>query len=74
MKQKRPRAELFKFTACMTERGNIELDMDAVNPDEFIKIMEQGMPQYESTFEVANLIRFLQSMGNEMIEKSGRYI
>ena len=74
MKQKRPRAELFKLTACMTERGNIELNMDAVNPDEFVKIMEQGMPQYESTFEVANLIRFLQSMGNEMIEKSGRYV
>ena len=74
MKQKRPRAELFKFTANMNDRGNIELDMDVVNPDEFTKIMEAGMPSFENTFEVASLIRYLQSMGNEMMDKSRRYL
>ena len=74
MNQKKPRAELFKFTANMNDRGNIELDMDVVNPDEFIKVMEQGMPSFENTFEVASLIRYLQSMGNEMVDKSRRYL
>ena len=73
MNQRKPRAELFKFTAQMNERGNIELDMDSVNPDEFVKIMEQGMPSFENTFEVASLIRYLQSMGNEMMDNSRRY-
>jgi hypothetical protein len=74
MNQKKPRAELFKFTANMNDRGNIELDMDVVNPDEFTKIMEAGMPSFENTFEVASLIRYLQSMGNEMMDKSRRYL
>jgi hypothetical protein len=74
MNQKKPRAELFKFTANMNDRGNIELDMDVVNPDEFTKVMEQGMPSFENTFEVASLIRYLQSMGNEMMDKSRRYL
>lgn len=73
MNQRKPRAELFKFTAQMNDRGNIELDMDSVNPDEFVKIMEQGMPSFENTFEVASLIRYLQSMGNEMMDNSRRY-
>ena len=74
MNQKKPRAELFKFTANMNDRGNIELDMDVVNPDEFTKIMEAGMPSFENTLEVASLIRYLQSMGNEMMDKSRRYL
>ena len=74
MNQKKPRAELFKFTAQMNDRGNIELDMDSVKPDEFVKIMEQGMPSFENTFEVASLIRYLQSMGNEMMDNSRRYL
>ena len=74
MNQKKPRAELFKFTANMNDRGNIELDMDVVNPDEFTKIMEAGMPSFENTLEVASLIRYLQSIGNEMMEKSRRYL
>ena len=73
MNQRKPRAELFKFTAQMNDRGNIELDMYSVNPDEFVKIMEQGMPSFENTFEVASLIRYLQSMGNEMMDNSRRY-
>ena len=73
MNQRKPRAELFKFTAQMNDRGNIELDMDSVNPDEVVKIMEQGMPSFENTFEVASLIRYLQSMGNEMMDNSRRY-
>ena len=74
MNQKKPRAELFKFTARMNDKGNIELDMDSVNPDEFVKIMEQGMPSFENTFEVASLIRYLKSMGNEMMDNSRRYL
>jgi len=74
MSKKHPKAELFKLTAHMTDRGNIELDMDCVNPDQFISLMEKDLPEYEGTFKVASLLRFLKSMGDEMIDKSSRYI
>lgn len=74
MNKKKPRAELFKFTAHMNDRGNVELDMDAVNPEEFVKAMEAGMPSFDCAFQIASLVRYLKSMGDEMIDKSGRYL
>jgi hypothetical protein len=36
--------------------------------------MEKGLPEYEGTFKVASLLRYLKSMGDEMMDKSNRYI
>ena len=74
MSNKHPKADLFKITAQLNDKGSVELDMDCVNPDEFVRLMEKGMPSYEGTFKVASLIRYLKSMGDEMITKSSRYI
>ena len=74
MSNKHPKAELFSLTARMNDRGNIELDMDCVNPDQFVSLMEKDLPEYEGTFKVASLLRFLKSMGDEMLEKSSRYV
>jgi len=48
--------------------------MDCVNPDQFVSLMEKDLPEYEGTFKVASLLRFLKSMGDEMLEKSSRYV
>ena len=40
MNKKRPRADLFKLTAVMNDKGNVEMDMDCVNPEQFIRAME----------------------------------
>jgi|TARA_Y100000114_G_C11727652_1_gene311839 hypothetical protein len=74
MSNKRPKAELFKLTATLNDKGNVELDMDSVNPDQFVSLMEKGLPEYEGTFKVASLLRYLKSMGDEMMDKSSRYI
>jgi len=74
MSNKHPKAELFKFTAHMNDRGNIELDMDSVDPEQFARLMEKDLPTYEGTFKVASLLRYLKSVGDEMMEKSSRYI
>jgi hypothetical protein len=58
----------------MNDRGNIELDMDSVDPEQFSRLMEKDLPQYEGTFKVASLLRYLKSVGDEMMEKSSRYI
>ena len=48
--------------------------MDYVEPDQFVRVMEKDLPSYEGTFKVASLLRYLKSVGNEMLEKSSRYI
>lgn len=74
MSNKHPRGELFKFTAHMNDKGNIELNMDSVDPEQFTRTMEKDLPTYEGTFKVASLLRYLKSVGNEMMDKSSRYI
>lgn len=73
-KKKKLRATLFNLTAFMNDRGDIELEVDCVNPEEYIRTMEAGMPSYEGTYKVASLIRYLKSMSDEILDKSGRYV
>jgi len=47
---------------------------DGVPPEEFESTMNKGMPEYEGSHSVASLLRYLQSMGDEMMDKSSRYI
>ena len=74
MNKKRPRADLFKLTAVMNDKGNVEMDMDCVNPEQFIRAMEAGMPSFDGTYKIASLVRFLKSIGDEAREKSSRYV
>jgi hypothetical protein len=48
--------------------------MDSVDPEQFSRLMEKDLPSYEGTFKVASLLRYLKSVGDEMMEKSSRYI
>jgi len=48
--------------------------MDCVNPEHFIRAMEEGMPSFDGTYKIASLVRYLKSMGDEAIEKSSRYV
>tara|TARA_A200000159_G_scaffold135519_1_gene134646 strand:- start:223 stop:450 length:228 start_codon:yes stop_codon:yes gene_type:complete len=73
-KNKKTKALLFNLTASMNDRGDIELEVDSVNPEDYIRTMEAGMPSYEGTYKVASLIRYLKSVSEEILEKSGRYV
>ena len=57
---KKAKAELFNLTCFMNTNGHIELDYQAVDPEEFVKTMERGFPEYEGTFKVASLVRYLR--------------
>ena len=74
MSNKHLKMALFKITAKLNDKGSVELDMDYVEPDQFVRAMEKDLPSYEGTFKVASLLRYLKSVGNEMMEKSSRYI
>jgi len=74
MAKKQHKANLFQFTAYLKQDGNIELNMDGVTPENLESVMNSGMPEYEGAHSIASLLRYLRSMGNEMLDKSRQYI
>jgi len=74
MAKKQHKANLFQFTAYLKQDGNIELNMDGVTPEDLESVMNSGMPEYEGAHSIASLLRYLRSMGDEMLEKSRQYI
>ena len=71
---KQHKANLFQFTAYLKQDGNIELNMDGVTPEDLESVMNSGMPEYDGAHSLASLLRYLRSMGNEMLDKSRQYI
>jgi|TARA_A100001015_G_scaffold277261_1_gene336275 hypothetical protein len=71
---KKPRADLFTLTCKLNTDGNVELEYSSVNPDDFAREMENKFPQYEGTFKVSSLIRYLKQTGDEVMNNSGRYV
>ena len=67
-------AELFSFTAYLDQNGKIDMRMESVNSEEFIRAMERSIPDYEGTFKVAALLDYLRKPGNEMINKSNDFV
>jgi hypothetical protein len=74
MAKKQHKANLFQFTAYLKQDGNVELNMDGVTPEDLESVMNSGMPEYEGAHSIASLLRYLRSMGNEMLDKSRQYI
>ena len=63
-------AELFSFRAYLNQDGKVDIRMESVNPEELIRTMENGLPEYEGTFKLASLVRYLKTTGDEMLNKS----
>jgi len=68
------KACLFKFEANLLQSGKVELLTDCVNIQEFERTMNEGLPEYDGAHSIATLLRYLKSMSDEMIEKSGKYV
>ena len=66
-------AELFSFKAYLNQDGKVDIRMESVNPEELIRVMERGLPDYEGTFKLASLVRYLKTTGDEMLNKSTIY-
>jgi len=68
------KAKLFSLEANLLNNGNVELVWDGVDPEEFERTMNLGMPAYEGSHSVASLIRYLRTVGDEVMEKSRTYV
>jgi|TARA_R100001224_G_scaffold8826_1_gene4661 hypothetical protein len=74
MANKTEEANLFTFQANLKQNGTIELIWEGVKPEQFESAMVEGLPQWDGSHATASLLRYLRSMGDEMMEKSRNYI
>jgi hypothetical protein len=68
------KANLFSLEANLLSNGNVEILYDSVKPEDFETAMNLGMPEYEGSHSVASLIRYLRTIGDEVVEKSRTYV
>ena len=68
------KANLFSFHVYLRQDGNIELKKESVRPDELQKEMDAGVPDYDGAHSIASLLRYVNSVTDEMIEKSSSYV
>ena len=68
------KAKLFSLEAFLNKEVNVEILYDAVEPEEFEKTMNVGLPMYEGTNKVGDFIMDLKSVAQEVMDKSGRFL
>ena len=68
------KANLFSFNVYLRQDGNIELQKESVRPDELQKEMDAGVPDYDGAHSIASLLRYVNSVTDEMIDKSRQYV
>ena len=72
--KRKTNAELFSFRMTLLPNGNVDLSMESVNPEEFEKVMDRGMPNYEGSHSIGCMIRYFKKSCGEIMEKSRNYI
>jgi len=71
---KKVTANLFKFEANLLQDGNLELLMNSPDEREVENLLASGVPEYDGAHAVASVVRYLKTMGDEMMEKSRNFI
>jgi len=65
---------LFTLQCGLTRNGDVKLEMDYVDPDLFTETMKQEAPDFDGTFQIASLLRYLKTAGSEVMEKAYGYV
>jgi hypothetical protein len=65
---------LFTLQCGLTRNGDIKIDMDYVDPDVFAETMKREAPDFEATWQITSLLRYLKTSGSEMMEKAYGYV
>ena len=68
------KAKLFSIEAFLNKDGNVEMNYEAVRPEDLERELNSGLPMYTGTSQVASLLRYLRKMGDEIIKGSGNYV
>ncbi len=66
--------DLFSLRMGLTRTGDVKMEMDYVDADLFTKTMDESVPEFQDTFKIASLLRYLKVKGDEIMDKSNGYI
>jgi len=65
---------LFSLQCGLTRTGDIKMDLDYVDPEVFVQAMKEHAPEFESTWHIASLLRYLKTSGDDIMNKANGYI
>ena len=71
---KKTKAKLFVLEAYLNRDGNVELNYEAVKPEDLEKELNLGVPMYAGTSQVASLLRYLRKSADDILSGSRNYI
>ena len=66
--------DLFSIRMGLTKTGDVKLEMDYVDPEIFKQSMEKAAPNFQDTWKVTSLMRFLKASGDRIMEKANGYL
>ena len=68
------KAKLYSLEAYLNKDGNVELNYEAVKPEDLERELNTGLPMYDGTSQVTALLRFMRKMGDEIMDGSRNYV
>ena len=68
------KAKLFTLEAYLNKDGNVELNYEAVKPEDLERELNTGFPMYDGTSQVASLLRYLRKSADDIMSGSRNYI
>ena len=68
------RAKLFLLEVYLNKEGNVEMNYEAVKPDDLERELNNGLPMYSGTSQVASLLRYLRKCADDIMSGSRNYI
>jgi len=74
MKSSKVKAKLFSLEAHLNKDGNVEMNYEAVKPEDLEKELNSGLPMYSGTSQVASLLRYLRKCADDIMSGSRNYI
>ena len=68
------KAKLFTLEAYLNKDGNVELNYEAVKPEDLERELNTGFPMYDGTSQVESLLRYLRKCADDIMNGSRNYI
>ena len=68
------KAKLFSLEVFLNKEGNVEMNYEAVKPEDLERELNSGLPMYSGTSQVASLLRYLRKSADDIMSGSRNYI
>ena len=65
---------LSEVKVYLNTKGNIEVEYNHVPPDDFIKIMEKKLSDYENTYIIGDFLERVNTLSNEYYDNVNKLL